>query len=359
MTERTIKLKTSESYDVIVGKGILKTCGDRLKSFSKAKKIAVITDDNVDPIYGGETEKSFSEAGFEVCKYVFPHGEESKTLNTLERILSFLAQNHVTRSDCIAALGGGVTGDMAGFAAAVYLRGIDFIQIPTSLLAQVDSSVGGKTAVNLCEGKNLVGAFKQPELVICDTETLKTLPEYYLIDGFGEVIKHAMIKSEKLFEILEKRNIKNISDILDDIIYENIVIKSGVVGADEFEKGERMLLNFGHTFAHSIEKFHNYGGISHGRAVAAGALIITKIFEEKGVTDRGTYDRLKNCFSGYGLDRATEIPPVKELVADCLSDKKRRGDTMNLAVCKRPGASFIYKISVNEFAEFKNLNINL
>jgi len=240
---------------------------------------------------------------------------------------------------------------MAGFAAASYMRGTDFIQIPTSLLAQVDSSVGGKTAVNIPEGKNLVGAFWPPLLVICDTDVLKTLPEYYLIDGLGEAVKHAMIKSESLFKPLETHDIGGIRDILDGVVCENIKIKRDVVAADEFEAGERMLLNFGHTLGHSIEHSQNYKGISHGRAVAAGMSLITDIFEKLGETVPGTSQRLKKCLGNYRLDCIPDIPPVRELADACLIDKKRRGGTMNLAVCKQAGVSFIKKMSADEFGK--------
>lgn len=221
----TITVNASVKYDVIIGSGLLENCGKYVSSVTVAEKIALITDDNVDRIYSGTVEKSLKESGFDVRKFVFPHGEASKCSDTLNKIYSFLAANHFTRTDCIAALGGGVTGDMAGYASATYLRGMDFVQLPTSLLAQVDSSVGGKTAIDIPEGKNLVGAFKQPKLVLCDTGALKSLPHDFLVDGMGEVVKYGMIKSDELFGILMNHDINTVHEVMDDIIARCVAIK--------------------------------------------------------------------------------------------------------------------------------------
>lgn len=346
-----ITVKASESYDVLIGRGLLKSCGEYVKTVTKASKLAVITDDNVDGLHGDTVVKSLSESGFEVCRFVFPHGEQSKTPETLFKIWNFLCENNLTRSDCLVALGGGVTGDMTGFAAATYLRGIDFVQMPTTLLAQVDSSVGGKTGVDLPGGKNLVGFFKQPKLVLCDVDALDTLPEEFFIDGMGEVVKHGMIKSAKLFEQLEKYDLKSLradKAVLEDVVAKNITIKRDVVQADEFDRGERMKLNFGHTLGHSIEQYYNYTGITHGQAVAAGMKMITGVAEAHGIAETGTLERLTGCLDRYGLNFAVE-PSMSSLGAACLNDKKRFGDSINIVVCCDVGASMLKKIPVDAF----------
>lgn len=347
----TITVNASVKYNVIIGGGLLESCGGYIKNVTNAEKIAVITDDNVSGIYLERVESSLSEAGFEVHSFVFPHGELSKCSDTLNKIYGFLALNHFTRTDCIAALGGGVTGDMAGYASATYLRGMDFVQLPTSLLAQVDSSVGGKTAIDISEGKNLVGAFKQPKLVLCDTDTLRTLPREFLIDGMGEVVKYAMIKSEDLFDILMDHDIDSIGEVMEDIIFRCVSIKRDVVEADEFDKGERMLLNFGHTLGHSIEQYYNYTGISHGMAVAKGMEMITSLAESKDMCRSGLTDHLQSCMDKYGLD-FSPVPDASYLGNACLNDKKRAGNSISVIICSDVGVSSPVKMSVEKFEEF-------
>lgn len=349
-TER-ITVKASGRYDVLIGRGLLSECGEYIKEVSQAEKIGLITDDNVNALYGDEAQRSLESAGFTVCRFVFPRGEQSKSTETLVKIWNFLCDNKFSRSDCLAALGGGVTGDMTGFAAATYLRGIDFVQIPTTLLAQVDSSVGGKTAVDLAGGKNLVGAFKQPKLVLCDIDVLDTLPDEFFTDGMGEVVKHGMIKSAKLFELLEKYDLKSLresKDALEDVIARNIVIKRDVVQADEFDTGERMLLNFGHTLGHSIEQYYNYTDITHGQAVAAGMKMMTDIAEKHMLAEKGTCERLVKCLDRYGLNVTVE-PTLTQLGSACMNDKKRFGGTINIVICCDVGASMIRKMPVESF----------
>ena len=349
----TITVNASSKYNVIIGSGLLKSCGEYVKDVINGGKIALITDDNVDKFHGSAVYEPLSAAGFDVRKFVFPHGEASKCHETLIGIYSFLAENHFTRTDCIAALGGGVTGDMAGYAAATYLRGMNFIQLPTSLLAQVDSSVGGKTAVDIPEGKNLVGAFKQPALVLCDTSALATLPREFLIDGMGEVVKYGMIKSAELFDILMENNISSIGNIMEDIVTRCVTIKRDVVEADEFDKGERMLLNFGHTLGHSIEQYYNYTGISHGRAVAKGMEMITALSEKHGRCRKGLTDTLLECLKKYELDITVE-PVPSALGAACMNDKKRMGGSISIIICSDTGTSSAVKMSTDEFTEFLN-----
>ncbi|MGN0674901.1 MAG: 3-dehydroquinate synthase [Oscillospiraceae bacterium] len=348
---KKITVTASGIYDVLIGGGLLRFCGGYIKNVTDAEKLAVITDDTVDSLYGDIVVSALESEGFTVCKFVFPHGEQSKSTDTLVKIWDFLCENNISRSDCLIALGGGVVGDITGFASATYLRGIDFIQLPTTLLAQVDSSVGGKTAVDLDGGKNLVGAFKQPKLVLCDTDTLDTLSDEFFIDGMGEVIKYGMIKSEALFSELEQYTVESLrksKNALDDIIAQCVTIKRDVVEADEFDTGERMLLNFGHTLGHSIEQYYNYTGITHGKAVSVGMKMITSVAEKNGFAEAGTYARLKNCLDYYGLDIEVE-PSMAQLAGACLNDKKRFGESINIIVCCDIGVSMIKKMPVEAF----------
>ncbi len=346
-----ITVNASQKYDVIIGTGLLENCGEYFKKVTKAEKIALISDDNVSGIYSERVTASLKQSGFEVCLFTFPHGEASKCSDTLNRIYGFLAENHFTRTDCIAALGGGVTGDMAGYASATYLRGMDFIQLATSLLAQVDSSVGGKTAIDIPEGKNLVGAFKQPKLVLCDTDALRTLPRDFLIDGMGEVVKYAMIKSAPLFYILSANDIDSIWNVMDEVIAKCVSIKRDVVEADEFDKGERMLLNFGHTLGHSIEQYYNYTGISHGRAVAKGMEMVTELSEKRELCRNGLTNDLMTLLKKYCLDITVE-PKASQLGNACLNDKKREGGSINIIICSDIGKSSAVKMTVGDFADF-------
>ncbi len=351
MSIKKITVTASGIYDVLIGGGLLRHCGGYVQNVTEAQKLAVITDDTVDSLYGKIVTEALENEGYEVYKFVFPHGEQSKNPETLMNIWNFLCESGISRSDCLVALGGGVVGDITGFAAATYLRGVDFVQFPTTLLAQVDSSVGGKTAVDLEGGKNLVGAFKQPKLVLCDTDTLDTLDDEFFTDGMGEVVKYGMIKSASLFSELEQyttESLRKNKDVLDDIIAQCVTIKRDVVEADEFDTGERMLLNFGHTIGHSIEQYYNYTGITHGKAVGIGMKLITAIAEENDMAEAGTYGRLKDCLSYYGLDNEVNIAPA-QLSAGCVNDKKRFGGSINIVICCDIGASMIKKMPVEAF----------
>ena len=275
---KKITVKASGEYDVLIGKGLLSSSGELIKQVVPACKVAVITDDMVDRLYSQIVIKSLESAGFTVVKYVFKHGEKSKNLTTYGEIISFLAQNKLTRTDAVVALGGGVVGDMAGFASATYLRGIKYIQIPTTLLAQIDSSVGGKTAVDLAEGKNLVGAFCQPSMVICDVTALYTLLEPVFNDGMGEVVKYAIL-DKNVYNLIEEDSYD-----LEKLVCLCVEYKKNIVEQDEFEKGPRKLLNLGHTLAHGIEKLSDYT-ITHGKAVALGVVQILKSAKKHGLID--------------------------------------------------------------------------
>lgn len=345
---RTLKVETGRPYDIIIKNGIIDNCGEFIKKVSKAMRVAVISDTNVFPIYGDKVVNSLTNSGYQVCSFTFEAGEKSKNLTTISKMYDFLAENHITRTDLIVALGGGVTGDMAGFAAASYLRGIDFVQIPTSLLAQVDSSVGGKTGVDIGAGKNLVGAFWQPVLVLIDSNTLNTLPQYYFEDGMAEVIKYGCIKDKSLFDKLEK---VNAADCIDDIIYNCVAIKRDVVSRDEREKGERALLNFGHTLGHALEKINNFTSLSHGQAVAIGMCMITKASEKAGLTEKGSAKRIENLCKKYNLPTYSEISKT-EIARAASSDKKTNGSSIKLALLKEIGESYLEKIEISELEDF-------
>lgn len=348
---KKLRVNVGAGYDIFIEKGLLSSCGEYIKNVTDAKKVCVISDTNVFPIYGDKVCQSIEEQGFEVLTYVFEAGEASKTTATVISMVEFLAQNELTRDDIVVALGGGVCGDMAGFAAAIYLRGIDFVQIPTSLLAQVDSSVGGKTAVDLPQGKNLCGSFHQPVLVIIDPDTLDTLTPHFFSDGMAEAIKTGCIKSAPLFDRIEKEDAK---DFIEDMIFDCVSIKAGVVERDEKEHGERALLNFGHTAGHSIEKLHNFSTISHGEAVGIGMVMITAAGEANGITAAGTSDRIAAVLKKYGLLTKDENS-LSDIIENMNADKKRTSDSINFTLLHSIGDSFNQKIKYEEIPNFFGL----
>ena len=340
----TVTVNTTPPYAVTIGPGILNELGRLLPSAFAGCKIALITDSNVDRLYGQAAETSLTEAGYPAAKFVFCAGENQKTLSTLGAMLEFLADNGFDRSDGIVALGGGVTGDMAGFAAACYLRGIRFVQVPTTFLAAVDSSVGGKTGVNLSRGKNLAGAFRQPEAVFCDTKTLDTLPADIFSEGTAEAVKCAVIGDPELFGILGKTSFEP-----EDVIRRCVAFKAAIVEQDEKEQGPRALLNFGHTLAHALELHSNYT-LRHGRAVALGMIAATRAAEKSGFADKGTLDALRSVLEVRGLWGVVREDPdhLLELIG---SDKKKRKDHLTLVLPRRIGACELVSLKLDEAKE--------
>ena len=338
-----------KGYDILIGRELVNRAGELVRGITTAGKAIVITDTNVAPLYCRAVLDSLKASGFEVFSHTFPAGEASKNLDTVNGMIEAMCDAQLTREDIAIALGGGVVGDMAGFAAAIYLRGIDFVQIPTTLLSQVDSSVGGKTGCDLTFGKNLIGAFHNPRLVIIDIDTLSTLPDRYMKDGMGEVIKYGCIKSADLFskiEICEK-----IDDILEEVIFECVDIKRQVVQNDFTEKGERMLLNFGHTLAHAIEKYYNFKGVTHGEAVGIGMLNLTKASERMGETEKGSADRIEALLKKFCLPTTCSLPADK-LINIMLHDKKRRGNSINLVLLKGIGNSFVKSVKTTDLPTY-------
>ncbi|MGG5460870.1 3-dehydroquinate synthase [Clostridium sp. B9] len=339
-----------KSYDIVIQKDLKDYFGEYIKTVFDGKKVAVITDDNLNDIYGSFMKSHLENEGLEVKVISVTPGEKSKSFDTLPRIYDELLDFKLTRSDLIIAFGGGVVGDLAGFVASTFLRGVDFIQIPTSLLAQVDSSVGGKVAVDLERGKNLVGSFYHPKLVLIDPNILGTLPEKFFNDGLGEVIKYGCIKSKKLFEKLESfENKEDLKENIGDIIYECCDIKREVVENDERDLGERMVLNFGHTLGHAIEQIYNYETYSHGEAVAIGMNMITEISEEKGLTKKGTANRIANLLKKYGLGIEVNLED-KTLAEDAIKlDKKNLNGDLKVILLNDIGESYIHSTTVEFF----------
>lgn len=337
-------VNAGKGYEILIEKGILSSCGEYIRKVSNAKKVCIVSDSNVFPLYGEWVKASLECSGFEALCFVFEAGEASKKPETVLNIVEFLAENGLTRDDLVVALGGGVCGDMAGFAAAIYLRGIDFVQLPTSLLAQVDSSVGGKTAVDLPQGKNLCGAFHQPSLVLIDSTTLDTLSPHFFSDGMAEAIKMGCIKSKSLFEKIENENARN---IIDDIIFECVSLKAEVVERDEKEKGERALLNFGHTAGHAIERLHNFETVSHGEAVGIGMVLICRAAEKNGVTEKGCGERIARVLKKYNLKTEDENS-LSDIVNAMRSDKKRTASSIKFIMLKDIGYGFINPVSYSD-----------
>ena len=332
-----ILAKTSiGSYEVTIANLSLSRIGKRAKSLVRGTKAFIVTDTNVEKLYLSKVKESLETSGFQVDSYAIVPGEESKNAAMLFTLYEKFHDFGITRSDLIVALGGGVVGDLAGFSAATYLRGVPLIQVPTTLLAQVDSSVGGKTAIDLPFGKNLVGSFYHPLAVIMDPSVLATLPRSIMNEGMAEVIKYGCIRDVHLFEQIES-NKMDLEWVLDRCIH----IKTAVVSKDERDTGERMLLNFGHTIGHAIEKVTAYKTYSHGQAVSIGMVVACKMGEKLGVTKPGTADKVKACLEKFGLPTQCDLPE-DEILTAIKSDKKTLSDTVYFVLLKEIGEGILY-----------------
>ena len=336
-----------KTYEIIVRRHALDSVGEWIASLWQNKKIAIISDENVYPIYGDKIHHQLTN--YEVCHYAVPAGESSKSLTMANNLYEFLADQQFTRSDAIIALGGGVVGDLASFVASTYMRGIAFVQIPTSLLAQVDSSIGGKTAVNSSKAKNMIGTFAQPDGVMIDPETLNSLPELRVREGIAEIIKCGAISDASLWQDLEK--LTGLQDLLEHS--EAIISKAlNVKKEDEFDNGSRLLLNFGHTIGHAIENTAGYGKISHGEAVAIGMVQISQTAEEKGLSPKGITDEIKAMNQKYGLPNAYQPWEAEKFYSAITHDKKARGDSLNIILLDEIGQARIQKIKLIEIKDF-------
>lgn len=340
---KTITVNASQNYDVLIGSNILTHLGELLKKLDINGKIAIISDTNVWPLYGEYVCKYLQNSDFQTTTFVFAAGEERKNTNTYLQILTFLSEQHFTRTDALIALGGGVVGDITGFVAATYLRGIPYIQVPTSLLAMVDSSVGGKTAIDLPAGKNLVGAFYQPKMVLCDIDTLTTLPDRIFRDGCAEIIKYGILYDQKLFAHLESNGL---AFDRETVIARCIELKRDVVAEDEFDKGARQKLNLGHTIGHAVEATSNFT-VSHGQAVAIGTGIIARSACTLNICTKQTVTKIENVLLNFGLPVSTAYT-ASALLDNALSDKKRSGDFVNLIIPQSIGNCIIHKTPVSE-----------
>jgi len=342
---KAIKVNTSSPYEVLLGKNLLANTGKYLKDLGITGKVAIITDNNVDKFYSDAVVDSLIKSGFAVFKHVIPHGEKSKNIRNYSAILDFLANNLFQRMDTIIALGGGVIGDISGFAAATFLRGIKYVQIPTTLLSLIDSSVGGKTAVNIKAGKNLVGAFHQPALVIADTDTLKTLPEAEIKNGKGELIKYGILMGGELWDLTEKGNFLSERALELCIDY-----KRQIVEQDEREGGLRKLLNLGHTFGHATEKLSNFK-VPHGVAVALGVAIIAKAENKaKNISDE-SLNKIINTLQKNDMP----IEPGynhSQLISAALTDKKGESNHITLVTINNIGDCVLTKKLISELKEY-------
>lgn len=344
---QTVKVRSSKNYEVRIGSGLLSHSGEYISQVLDCKTAVIVSDDNVYPLYGEKLETSLRSSGIKTINFVFEHGEKSKNIKTYGALLNKMCENKMTRSDALIALGGGVVGDLSGFAAATYQRGISFVQMPTTLLAAVDSSVGGKTGIDLEAGKNQVGAFHQPSLVLCDTDTLATLPDIEYRNGCAEVIKYTVIGSKELFESI---NETPVSLQYENVIAKCVSMKRDYVEKDEFDLGLRMMLNFGHTIGHAVEAESHYT-VAHGQGVAMGMAAITRAAYHFGFCNKETLDSLIDIIKKYGLP--TEIGySCEELLDAAMNDKKSSGDSIRLVVPECIGKCSLKKIQKADLSDW-------
>ena len=343
----TVTVAASRTYDIAIGSGILPLLGEKIRQLGKVNACCIVSDSHVWPLYGEDVQKILETKGFTVSSFVFPAGEASKNGQTYLALLGELANHRLTRSDLIVALGGGVVGDLSGFAAATYLRGIRFVQIPTTLLAAVDSSVGGKTAIDLPAGKNLAGAFCQPSFVLCDLDCLNSLPVDIFRDGCAEIIKYGVLYDPELFSHLEQHGLE--FDRL-QVITRCIQLKRDVVVQDEFDTGLRMKLNLGHTVGHGVEACSGFA-VSHGKAVAIGMAIVARSAADQGFCTPETRDTVVSVLQKFGLPIQTEFP-ASALAQAALSDKKRNGDQVSLILPRTIGDCQVVSTPVSGLEAF-------
>jgi len=343
----TDNIQAARPYKVHIGRGILPKAGELLRQNHKPCRIMLAADDTVDALYGDTAVEALEKAGFSVCRHVFAHGEASKNMEQLSRLLEHMAAEGFSRSDMAAALGGGVTGDLTGFAAAVYQRGIEYIQLPTTFLAAIDSSVGGKTAVDLPQGKNQAGAFWQPSAVFCDIDTLDTLPAEIFADGTAEAVKYGVLADAELFALLSSGDFKS---ELAAVISRCVEIKGIFVAEDEQDKGKRQMLNLGHTLGHCIEQYSNYS-ISHGRGVAIGMSVIAHCSAAAGYCGRDTAEAIDKALTANGLPVLCPYA-IEDIAGLIQNDKKRRGDRISLVIPAAIGECRLLDIPMNELSGF-------
>ena len=344
---KTVTVNASKNYDILIGPGLIAQLGRQVAALGKIQTVALVSETTVYPLWGKQAEKALEDAGFKFVTFVFPAGESSKNTNVYLELLNFLAKNRLTRTDALVALGGGVVGDLTGFAAATYLRGLRFIQVPTTLLAAVDSSVGGKTAIDLEAGKNLVGAFWQPSLVLCDTDTLATLPKEIFLDGCAEVIKYAVLFDREFFDYLASTG----PDFDKAYVIERCVtFKRDIVARDEFDTGDRRLLNLGHTIGHGVEANSNFA-LSHGKSVAIGMAIIARSAVNHRLLSGEDAIKIEDILRKFQLP-VTATDSAQALASFALSDKKRTGGTVGLIIPRVIGHCEIVSTPIDELENY-------
>ncbi|NJD67390.1 MAG: 3-dehydroquinate synthase [candidate division NC10 bacterium] len=337
----------SRSNPIAVGSGLLKQLGDLCGELLPSRRAMIVTNPVVNHLYGATVSASLRKAGFHVALTEIPAGERAKSLRQAARLYQAFLKNRMDRRSVVVALGGGVIGDLAGYAAATYLRGIPLVQVPTTLLAQVDSSVGGKVAVNLPEGKNLVGAFYQPSLVVADVQTLRSLPLRQIRAGLAEVVKYGMIADRELFASIETELdaiLRAEPESLTHLVTRSCAIKAQVVEQDEREEGMRAILNFGHTVGHALETLAGYHRLLHGEAIAIGMVVATMLSVNRGLCERGELDRLRTLLMRIGLPTKASVD-MKQLVPTIGYDKKVRNRMIYFVLTKGIGHATLAEIS--------------
>jgi 3-dehydroquinate synthase len=334
----------TESYPVFIGWGWLERLGEKLLQANLSPQVYLISDETVQSLYGDKVIQLLQKSGFQLSSFTVPAGEKSKTLATASQVYDWLVDHHAERGDNILALGGGMVGDLVGFVAATFLRGMNFVQVPTSLVAMVDAAIGGKTAVNLPQAKNLIGAFYQPRLVLADVATLTTLPHQELISGYAEVIKHSLIADESLFYFLESHIdelINLVPEITVEVIRRSAVIKAQIVSEDEKEQGKRTLLNYGHTIGHALEAATNYQKFLHGEAVAIGMMGTAKLSQRLGLLSQEIVDRQQRILEKFGLPIKCPGIDLNAILKAMELDKKVRGKAIRWVLLQDIGKPVI------------------
>ncbi len=342
---KTVNVKLgARSYDILIASGLLTSLSRLFESYQIRRRLFLIANPKVFKLYGEDMQANLGAAGYQVTQIMIPDGEKYKTLQTLENIYTYLIAQGADRHSAIVALGGGVTGDLSGFAAATFHRGIPYVQIPTTLLSQVDSSVGGKTGVNHSLGKNLIGAFYQPTLVCIDVQTLNSLPERELQSGLYEALKYGLIYDPDFFSYFESHLTdlkRRVPDVLETVISRCCEIKAEVTSIDEAEADLRRILNFGHTYGHAIEAAAGYGSITHGEGVAYGMIGAVRLSQERGYLDASAADRLTRCILAVGPLPAIDFLPVDDVFEAMARDKKRHHGDINFVLLERIGKTTV------------------
>ena len=350
---RCVEVRAGRPYEVFIGRGLMDAAGGMIvEALGGTRMAAILTDDTVDALYGARVEQALSESGLRTCRFAMPHGEAHKTLATWEKMLAFLSEQGMTRADAVVALGGGVPGDVAGFAAASYQRGVDLVQIPTTLLAMIDSSVGGKTGVDLGGLKNQVGAFHQPRLVLIDPDALSTLPAATLSDGAAEAVKYGVLGDTELFSRLSRGGWTADAEW---VIERCVAHKAALVAADERDTGSRQLLNLGHTLGHAIEKCSGFR-FSHGQAVAVGMIYAARIARSMGLCGPEVEADIAAALTAGGLPLSAPYGAA-ELAAAAMADKKRAGGEITLVLPRAIGRCELRRVPAAELEELARVAV--